>query len=367
MSLRDIVNVVISREISMVTRMGFGIPLFLVDAPVEPTTTPGPTTTVPPSTLAPATFPPGPARVTSYSSPAAVKEDWDMSSAAYQMAEAAFSQIVCPRRIKIGLREPDETYGEALMACSEFDDDFYAVAIESKDEGDILDVAATTEGLIKIFGAASADPDIRTALVSDDVMSQLASMSYARTFLVHHTQPEIYHPECAWLGRMLPYDPGEATWKFKTLNSVPVDRFTPNERDVIRAKGANWYQQIAGVNMMREGVMAESATTFIDIIRGIDWLRQRMMERIFACLTTQPKVPYTNSGIATIESLVRAQLEQGIARGVIAPEPAYEVTVPDALECDPLDRANRYLRDVTFKARLAGAIHEVYITGVVTA
>lgn len=363
MPLRDIVNVVINREVPMVTRVGFGTPLFIVDA--EPVVV----TTAPPSTSL-TTEPPivdERVRVMSYSSLVGVAEDYEPTDAAYKMAQAAFAQDTAPKRVKIGLKYAEETYGEALMECVSFDNDFYGVAIESKEKGDILDVAMKIEALQKIFAASTSDADVESSLVNTDVVSELVKLGYARTFIMYHTQASTYHPDCAWLGDGLPRDPGSATWKFKTLNGIPVDSFSTNTRDTLINKGANIYEKIAGVSMTREGVMAESHTTFIDIIHGIDWLQQRMMERIFARLTTAPKVPYTNDGIAIIESLVRAQLDQGIAYGVIAPEPEYTVSVPDVLDCDPLDRADRILRDVKFNARLAGAIHTITITGTVSA
>lgn len=348
----------------MVTRVGFGIPLFIVEVEAEATTS-APGTTEAPATEAPGSGLPRD-RVTSYSSMTAIAEDYSEGNAAYKMAQAAFSQDTAPTRVKIGLKLVSETYVEALNECISSDNDWYGLAIESKDAADILAVAAAVESMKKIFGASSSDAGIKSPSASDDVMSQLKAASYARSYLFFHTQADTYHPECALFGCMLPTDPGSATWKFKTLSGIPVDSFTTQERDTLIAKGANIYESIAGVSITREGVMAEGPAAFIDIIHGIDWLQQRMMERIYIRLHTAPKVPYTNTGIASIESLVRAQLEQGIAYGVIAPEPRYTITVPDVLDTDEGDRANRILRDITFNARLAGAIHTIDITGTVT-
>lgn len=343
MPLRDIVNVQIRREIPMVTRIGFGTPLFLVEGAAL-----------------------DPARVTSYGNIDAVAEDFADTTAAYKMAAAAFSQEIAPPRVKIGIKLSGETWTEALQACVDFDDDWYGLAIESRLKADILAVAAFIEPRLKIFIGASADAAIKSQASTDDVMAELRNNVYARTALFFHNQAATIFPECAWLGSQLPTDPGSTTWKFKRLNAIPVDSFTFGERDVLTNKGANFYERIAGVPITREGTMAESNVTFIDIIHGIDWLQTRMAERIFARLTTAPKIPYTNAGIAVIESLIRAQLDQAIVRGVIAPEPEYEIFVPDVLETDELDRANRILRDVSFRARLAGAIHKIDINGTVT-
>ena len=75
-------------------------------------------------------------------------------------------------------------------------------------------------------------------------------------------------------------------------------------------KNANIYETIAGVNITREGTVAEPE--FIDVIHGVDWLTARIQERVYAALVNQPKIPYTNAGIAAIESLVREQLDAAL-------------------------------------------------------
>ena len=82
-------------------------------------------------------------------------------------------------------------------------------------------------------------------------------------------------------------------------------------------------------------------------------------------LAAADKIPYTDAGIAQVESQVRAQLDDGITAGGIAPEP-YTVTVPKAAAAAPADRAARILRNVKFSARLAGAIQKIVIQGVLT-
>lgn len=105
---------------------------------------------------------------------------------------------------------------------------------------------------------------------------------------------------------------------------------------------------------------------FIDVIIGVDWMTARLTEQIYALLRNKPKVPYTNAGVAMVEAEVRAQLDQSIAQGIISNDPAYIVTAPLVRDVPSNDRANRHLPDVRFTATLQGAIHSVQISGVVS-
>lgn len=105
---------------------------------------------------------------------------------------------------------------------------------------------------------------------------------------------------------------------------------------------------------------------YIDIIRGADWLEARLTERVYSRLVNLPKIPFTDAGIAIIEGEVRAQMEDGIAVGFLVADPAPVIFVPKAADVSTVDKAARTLNDVTFTAYLAGAIHKIKIDGVVT-
>ncbi len=344
--LDDIISVQISRETESVDRENFGVPLFLVAE----------------ATLAAAITD----RVKAYSNIDAVADDYAATDSAYKMALAAFSQEIRPNRIKIGKKASDETFVEALQECVDTDNDWYGLAVDTVDAATIVLIAAWVEARTKIYIARSADADILTT-ATDDVASTLDAAEYDRTAVMYHSIAAAgnQYIDAAWLGDCLPRDPGSQTWMFKTLNGITFDGLTAAQKDNALGKNANTYQRIAGVNVTQQGTMAGGE--YIDIIRGIDWLTARIKERIFTRLINAPKIPYTNKGIAIIEAQVREQLDIAVDRQLIAPEPEYTVTVPDVLDTDELDRQNRQLKEVDFRARLAGAIHYVEIRGAVFA
>ena len=150
----------------------------------------------------------------------------------------------------------------------------------------------------------------------------------------------------------------------KTLSGITFDALTDTQSINARDKECNVYESIAGVNMTREGKVASGE--FIDIIRGVDWLQATIQENVYARFVNLPKIPFTDGGIAIIESEVISALTAGIVSGFIATNPQYVISVPLASEVSAGDKAARFLPDVEFTAYLTGAIHKTRIDGVVS-
>ena len=242
---------------------------------------------------------------------------------------------------------------------------WYALVLDSNSEAEILAAAAWIEARKKIFLCNTSDTEVVDNVVTSDVMSDLQSFAYARTAIMYSQVRLLNWSGAAWGGNRLPSDPGSSTWAFKTLAGVQVDQnLTGGQASVIESKGGNHYTVVAGVNITRYGIMASGE--FIDIVRGIDWLDQRIKERIFGVLINNPKVPYTDTGVDLMRSQVLAQLNQGVGVGLLSPDPAPVVTAPKVADIDPADRANRILPDINFQATLAGAIHKLIISGVLS-
>ena len=240
---------------------------------------------------------------------------------------------------------------------------WYALVAHTHVSADIQELAAAIETAKKIYAYSSSDADLLTTATTS-VADVLMGLSYARTFGLYDPDADTAFPEAAWLGVMLPKDPGSATWKFKTLVGQDADALTPTQLTNLTAKNMNNYQLVGGVNMTAEGVVAEGE--YIDVIRGVDWLESRMEERIFGRLINADKIPYTNAGLGVIAAELNAQLQEGIDNDFLAADPAPVVTVPKVSEIATANKLARNLTGVTFTATLAGAIHAVTVTGSVT-
>lgn len=256
-----------------------------------------------------------------------------------------------------------ETWVDALNAASNANQDWYAVAIESHAQADVLSVAAAVEASKKIFGTSSSAVDIKTTATTD-LFSALQAAGYQRTFGIWSATADTQFPECAWMGYQLQEQPGSNTWAYKSLANVTVSTLSPSEASAIKLKNGSTYEKVAGDNVTIGAKMFGGE--WIDVMVFVDWLEARMTERLWFRMKNSKKIPYTAAGATIIESEIRAQLNDGIRAGGLAASPAPTVSIPDVLAVSPNLRAQRIFEGITFEARLAGAIHFVRIRGTVT-
>ena len=265
---------------------------------------------------------------------------------------------------------------DSLDEIVESDDDWYGLCIVSRDKTKQTDVAEWTEAKRKVFAIASADADIVDTTDAGDtttIAAIIKARAYTRSFVVFSTSAATEYPDAATLGRLLPYDPGTYTMKFKTLAGITVDALTATQSTNARAKHANTYEEIGAVNILREGTTGEGE--FFDVIVFIDWLQARITEGVYQPLVNNLKIPYTEIGMAAIKGEIEKVLKIGTERGGISDYAqdsnknqigGFVVTLPAYADITTADKAARLLSGVKFTAWLAGAIHAVSINGVVT-
>jgi len=255
-----------------------------------------------------------------------------------------------------------------LDAILKVNTDWYALITLYNSQALVAAAASWTESNTKLYfpcvnETAAIQNAVAAPLGSADTLQQLASLNYTRTAGCYHPSP-IAFMAAAWVGRMLPIDPGEDDWKWKSLAGVASVALTATHRVNLRARHANTVEQIYGTSTTWEGTVANG--DFIDNTRGIDWLNDDMSKGVFGALKAVNKVPYTNAGIALIENEVRASLARATAKGILTDDPKFVVNSPKVADISSSNKALRLLPDIKFSATLAGAIHKVVISGVVS-
>lgn len=262
---------------------------------------------------------------------------------------------------------PSETVVTDLTAIQAIDDSWYALACTDRAKATVQAIAAWIEGREKIFGTASSDDNIINQAYGVDTTSIAALLNasgYVRSFVIYHQDADHDYPECAWFGNCLPLVPGSETWKFKRLNGISYSDLSTTQSLNARNKKCNTYEYMGGSGVTREGTMAQGE--YIDIIRGVDWLKSAIQTYVYQTMINAPKIPYTDAGITAIEAQVRRAIREGQDNEFIAADPAPVITVPRSVDVPAVDKANRILRNVKFQATLAGAIHAVTVNGVVS-
>lgn len=353
--ISQVVEVYISRETAQIDTASFDIPLLMVNLPdTIDNTDPGNPVTVPADTSQ---------RVRVYTTLKAVGDDFGVDSTAYKMTQKLLGNDIRPASFMIGVKNSTETYTQGLQAIIAYNGDWYMIAIDSKVEGDIKEVAAVIQAERRIFGASTADVGVPDPAVTSDIGSFLKDGGYDRTFLVYHAEAATNFPEVAWMGGQISEVPGSNTWAFKGGAGVQVSKLTNTQITALNDKNVNYFTRLGGVNMFRNGSTSEGE--WLDTMIFIDWVQARLQEQIFYRLATQKKIPYTAAGALIVEAEIRSVLSQGVANGGIADAPAYTVQSPDVLAIPEVQRAQRILGDFTFRFRLASAVHKVIVRGVV--
>src|SRR3990167_5954644 len=393
MELTDIVDVVITRDSVTVTQQGFGTGLIL------------------------ATHLSGTARVEYFDSLSALALVHPSTTEAYKAASEYFAQTPAPERVAIGRRHVDVANVTVSVVANTtlysvtingvnfpFTSDASATATEIRDgliaavnggsepvtaasvdsdtfsltqdvPGDAWTMAVSARLTIDALTAADAmaddlsavnneQPDWYGLVLTDRSSANMQAADYSRSACIYHAAADTVYPDAALMGRVLALEPGTYTAMFKNLAGIAVSTLTSTQSTNARAKFCNTYEQVAGVNITAEGQVSEG--DYIDTIIGIDWLEARIKERVFGKLAGALKVPYTDSGVAVVVAEVKAQLQQGVDRTFLSNNPAPTVTAPLVADVSAIDKQNRLLPDVKFKATLAGAIHKTEISGVVS-
>lgn len=271
------------------------------------------------------------------------------------------SQIAVGRKLTGG--DGSETWTEALTNINADNSAWYGLVAGTRTLADQQLVAAWVESNEKLCGLATSDSNAISG--TGDIIEDLQTNNYARTFGIYHPDADLTandpYSDAAWLGKLFPYDPGTSTWKFKTLAGVPSYTLSTSERNTVLGKNGNIYTVVSGVAITEEGWVGEGE--FIDIIRGTDWLKARIQERIYTLLINQQKVPYTDGGIRAIEGELKAQLQDAVGINFLS---EFTTSAPNAADISIINKGNRLLPDITFTAKYAGAIHSVEIDGTIS-
>ena len=96
----------------------------------------------------------------------------------------------------------------------------------------------------------------------------------------------------------------------------------------------------------------------MDIVRFRDWLRSGSQENLFLLLADADKVSFDDTGIQG-PGVIRGSPEGGPLER--RDHPGLSVSVPKASTVNPVDKANRELKNVTFSVTYTGAVHKVTI------
>ena len=168
----------------------------------------------------------------------------------------------------------------------------------------------------------------------------------------------------------LSYPAGSETAAYKKMIDVKPAKLISTERAALNSACLTYYTTVGNVDVTIGGKVM--AGEWMDVIRFRDWLKNDMSQRVVALFLANPKVPFTDAGIALVHNAVESSLKAGQEAGGIVPDEydedgnetlGFEVSVPTATSVSSENKMARILPDIMFRAHLSGAIHVTTITG----
>lgn len=277
----------------------------------------------------------------------------------HKVLSAIFSQSPRPRQVKVfmtGLAAGTSWSADHLAAAIQADNDWYAAVIAGEGP-DFLPFARAIEAERRLFVTDQVEPK-----------TMKAQNLYRTAVIVGQESGGVIAG--AWAAKCLGYAAGSETWALKQLAGVPAVAMAPrNEQEILGDNGTIFGRMGANLNLTRGGKVAGGE--WVDVIRFRDWLQDVMQSNLVATLINRPKLPYTDEGLAVIESSMIKSLEEGVKAGGVVDwrdngegqlVRGYTVTVPQAKDVPFNIKASRVAR-VSFSAYLTGAIHAIEVTG----
>lgn len=312
-------------------------------------------------------------------------------------AQVAFSQIPTPTTIYIApiqtvTTPADEEDGEETTAPEAVVETirravgvsgWYVVCTAGVDKAEYENIAAYIETQRKMFVYTELDCFPAPGAVRDELVQPSVKDIYFRTVGVYGResteQADEDVPEAnkylnvAFTAKWLNYASGSETTAFKTLVGVTPSELSSAEMKALEEKNLCYFIAVGNKNITMRGMTVGGE--WADVIRFRDWLQNDMQQRVVNLFIVNPKIPFTDSGIALVQNQMIASLKAGQDAGGIAESeydedgteiPGFQTSVPLASSLSAAERASRRLAKCKFKARLAGAIHFAELKGSLT-
>lgn len=181
--------------------------------------------------------------------------------------------------------------------------------------------------------------------------------TYRRVVLFYYTATEdIPVPVAALVGEVGGLIPGSYTVNNLTLKGLVPLELSQLEIEAIHELGGITFILAAGDGVCSEGIVANGE--FIDIVDGNDYVKQQLEYKTQKVFNTNLKVPYTNVGIALLESAAVGVMQDAQNKGIVE---EYTVTYALREEVPESDRATRKYFGGNISYTMQGAIHYIEI------
>ena len=286
-----------------------------------------------------------------------VKAGFTSTTKVYKAANAIFMQEDAPAKIAVCATSGKAAAWLADVANVGKDWRQLIVVTEGETAVAVSEIATVIETLP--FKMYFADLDVKDS-------TTISGNGLTRTVLFYCAATADYPaPVAALVGATAGLAAGSFTYKNLILKGIAPQKLTDTEIEAIHAKGGLTFVTKAGDNVTTEGKVIGGE--YIDIIDSKDYVVSNLEYQTQKLLNTNKKIPYTNTGIAMLESVAVSVMREAYNNGIIGENedgtPAYAVDYATRENTEASDRAQRKYLGGQFAFTLAGAVHTVEVTG----
>lgn len=270
---------------------------------------------------------------------------------------------------------PTETAAQVKAAIDVVDNGYYFITASDHTEAFVLAMAIEAESAKKMYITSSQSETVLAAIASPatDTFGKLKELGYYNVATFYHQTADTTFPECAYIGKFSISAPGVVQWAIKSLagvapatalnggtTAVPLSQTQINN---LAARNSNTMITQRGLNVVIGGKVV--AGEWIDVVISRDYIKDETEAALFDLMYNQPKIPFDNSGIASIQAACYGVWDRVVSKegspNILDSENPYSSNFPTAQEVSFADKANRvYKADATLY--LSGAIYLTELT-----
>ena len=294
-----------------------------------------------------------------YSSTTEMLDDgFTTSEYAYVAANRIFSQNPQVRNIVVGMIKQELgtsiDYVAEIRKLQAATQEWFFLITDAVDDADKEAIADYIETQTAVYALTDRNVATLNATSTTDLLSKLKAKGLQHTIAMYRKDSAVA-PEAAWVGRFASAVIGSNTWIHSALATLSAESFTRTEIAILNSKGCHYYTKV-GQDDSVEGMANTLGGEKIHVILGAIWLEVRLAERVWSLLYTKERINYTNSGIELFKAEIVTVLNEAVSYNILTNDESFTIQVPDANKLTSAERASGYLRKITFRARLAGAI-----------
>lgn len=221
------------------------------------------------------------------------------------------------------------------------------------------ETATNVAGIMTAIEAQKTYPKMYYANLDyeDSTISASSVKGVERTVLCYYdATADIPCPVAALVGEVGGLEVGSYTLNNMTVKGIEGLEISEAEIETLHEKGGITFVVSAGDVVTSEGITAGGL--FVDNIDGDDYIKQQLEYKTQKVFNNNLKVPYTNVGIALLESAATSVMKDAFNKGIVE---SYEIRYDLRENVDKADiDARRYIGGNISYVR-AGAIHKIEI------